>query len=112
LAKAPRKSKQQQLPAENVPRPASHLKKEELDRVDELRINMVKSKGQTGPDVQSTLELMYLRVLGRVKNRTAMDSDLKALKKTLDQAAAQITEILENSDGSASPSKSVRTRKK
>jgi hypothetical protein len=55
---------------------------------------------------------MYLRVLGRVKNRTAMDSDLKALKKTLDQAAAQITEILENSDGSASPSKSVRTRKK
>lgn len=112
MAKAPRKSKQQQLSAENVPHPATHLKKEELDRVDELRINMVKSKGQTGPDVESTLELMYLRVLGTVKNRTAHESDLKALKKTLDQATAQITAILENADGSASPSKGTRARKK
>jgi hypothetical protein len=99
----------QQQRSRHTPAPPSttratvHLKKEELQRVDELRVNIAARKGQSAPDVQSTLELVYLRVLGRVKNRAAMESELKALQKTLNQAASQITEILKKADELAGP---------
>lgn len=101
MPKAPRTPKKQPGPVGTVPRVSPHLKKEELKRVDDLRVNIMTNRGQKTPDVQSTLELMYLRVLGQVKNRTAVDSELKALKKTLDQAATQISKILGNADDKA-----------
>jgi hypothetical protein len=102
MAKTTRKTKQQQThTAPAATRAPIHLKKEELQKVDELRVNIASRKGQHTPDVQSTLDLMYLRVLGQVKNRTAMETELKALKKTLDQAATQISEILGKTAGSS-----------
>jgi hypothetical protein len=74
---------------------AVKLKKEELQRIDTLRLNIAKNKGQPRPDVQSTLELMYLRVLGMVNDRGPLQKDLQQLKTLLDQAAAKITEILD-----------------
>jgi len=80
-----------------------HLKEEELRRVDELRVNIVKkNKTQAKPDIESTLELMYLRVLSQVKNRGSMAKDLKDLKTLLDQTGAKITEILQKADPSIS----------
>ncbi len=100
MARVQRKPTQQPVPAAKVSRGSPHLKKEELKRVDDLRVNIVGSKGKS-PDVESTLELMYLRVLGQVGNRTASGSELKALKKTLDLAATQITAILKKEGGSS-----------
>jgi hypothetical protein len=77
---------------------AVHLKKEEVQRVDDLRINIAQSKNQNRPDVQSTLELMYLRILGRVKNRGPLEKDLAELKKMLDQVGVKMTEILDKSE--------------
>jgi hypothetical protein len=85
-------------PVSVSPRPPVHLKKEELQRVDELRVNIATGSAQNKPDVQSTFELMYLRVLGRVKNRGPLEADLKELKKMLDQTAAKMNEIIEKSD--------------
>jgi hypothetical protein len=100
MAKVQRKPTPQTVPAVRVSKASPHLKKEELKRVDDLRVNIVGSKGKS-PDVESTLELMYLRVLGQVGNRTASESELKALKKTLDLAATQITSILKKAGGSS-----------
>ena len=79
-------------------RPAVHLKKEELQRVDELRVRIAAGSAQNKPDVQSTFELMYLRVLSRTKNRGPLEEDLKELKKMLDQTAAKMNEVIEKSD--------------
>ena len=79
-------------------RPVVHLKKEELQRVDELRVSIATGSAQNKPDVQSTFELMYLSVLGRVKNRGPLEEDLKELKKMLDQTAAKMNALIEKSD--------------
>ncbi len=98
MAKAPSKSAKTH-PASAAPRGTVHLKQEELRRVDELRVNIVKkSKTQAKPDIESTLELMYLRVLSRVKNRGSMEKELKDLKSLLDKAGAKMTEILDKAD--------------
>jgi len=75
-----------------------HLKKEELSRVDELRVNIIANRGQHRPDVESTLELMYLRILGRVEDRGAVQKELKQLKSLLDQAAGVMTEIMDKTE--------------
>jgi hypothetical protein len=85
-------------PAGASPRPAVHLKKEELQRVDELRVNIATGSAQYKPDVRSTFELMYLRILGRVKNRGPLEEELKELKKMLDHAAAKMNELIEKAD--------------
>ena len=101
MAKAPHRSAQAPR-AGAAPRAAVHLKEEELRRVDELRVNIVKrGKTQAKPDIESTLELMYLRVLSQVKNRASMEKDLKALKTLLDETGAKMTEILEKANQSA-----------
>lgn len=80
------------------PRTPSHLKKEELKRVDELRINVMAGSGKSRPDVQSTLELMYLRILGRVEDRGALAKELKELKSLLDQTGSLMTEIMDKAE--------------
>jgi hypothetical protein len=84
----------------SAPRAPVHLKKEELQRVDDLRVNIIGSRGKARPDVQSTVELMYLRILGRVNNRTQLGSELKELKQLLDKAAALMTEIMDKAEQS------------
>jgi hypothetical protein len=79
---------------------AVHLKKEELQRVEVLKGNIMKKRGINNLDMESLLELIYLRILGRVKNRGPVESDLKELKKLLDQAAAKTTEILKKAERS------------
>jgi hypothetical protein len=85
-------------PAGTSQRPAVHLKKEELQKVDALRVNIAAGSAQHKPDVQSTFELMYLRVLSRIKNRGPLEEDLKELKKMLDHAAAKMDEVIEKAD--------------
>ena len=80
------------------PRPVAHLKKEELQKVDELRVSIAAGSAQNKPDVQSTFDLMYLRVLSRVKNRGPLEEDLKELKKMLDQTAAKMNQVIEKAD--------------
>jgi hypothetical protein len=48
---------------------AVHLKKEELQRVEVLKGNIMKKRGINNLDMESLLELIYLRILGRVKTR-------------------------------------------
>jgi hypothetical protein len=98
LAKPPRKSAQ--TPVVGAPRAVVHLKKEELQRVEVLKGNIMKRKGINNLDLESLLELIYLRILGRVKTRGPVESELKELKKMLDQAAAKTTEILKKSERS------------
>lgn len=81
-------------------RAPSHLNKDELKRVDELRVNIVASRGQSRPDVESTLELIYLRILGGVQDRGALAKELKELKSLLDQAGSLTTEIMDKADKS------------
>ena len=78
-----------------------HLKEAEIERLTELRVNIAQSKTQKRPDVESTLELMYLRILCRVKNRGPMEKDLKELKRMLDKAGAKMAEILDKSEKAA-----------
>ena len=80
------------------PRKPSHLKKEELQRVDELRVKVMAGRGQSRPDVQSTLELIYLRILGRVEDRAALAKELKQLKSLIDQASSLTTEIMDKTE--------------
>jgi hypothetical protein len=97
LSKPQRKG--MKISAGRPPRVPVHLKKEELSRVDELRINIIANRSQSSrPDVESTLELMYLRILGRVEDRGAVQKELKQLKSLLDQAAGVMTEIMDKTD--------------
>jgi len=97
LTKAARRTAHQP-PASAPSRPTVYLKKEELQKVDELRVNIAAGSAQNKPDVQSTFDLMYLRVLGRIKNRGPLEEDLKQLKKMLDQAAAKMNEVIAKSE--------------
>lgn len=56
------------------------------------------SRGQSRPDVQSTLELVYLRILGQVEDRPSLAKELKELKSLLDQAASLTTEIMDKAE--------------
>jgi hypothetical protein len=106
LAKAVRKSTKRSAaasptrgsPVGTSPRPVVHLKKEELHKVDELRVKIAAGSAQHNPDVQSTFDLMYLRVLGRIKNRGPLEKDLEELKKMLDQTAAKMSEVIDKAD--------------
>lgn len=51
--------------------------------------------------MQSTVELMYLRILGRVKDRKPVQADLSKLESLLNQAAATMTRILDEADRQA-----------
>jgi len=103
MAKAQRKSAAPS--AVQPPKAPVHLKKEELQRLGELRTKLTAGRGNYRPDVESTLELMYLRILGRVTNRGPVEAGLKQLKSLLDQAAAKMTEIMDATEGSSGPKK-------
>ena len=64
-------------------RPDRHvgsLKKDEVERLDELKRKALATRKNDRPDVDSTMELMYLRMVGRVKNRGPSQAELKQLK--------------------------------
>lgn len=84
------------------PRAPVHLKKDELKRVDDLRINIIANRGKDRPDVESTLELMYLRILGRIEDRDQVQSELKQLKGLLDETATVMTKIMDKAEKSKS----------
>jgi hypothetical protein len=92
-------------PPQRPPRAPVHLKKEELKRLGDLRTKLTAGRGKDRPDVESTMELIYLRILGRVKNRGPVEAELKQLKSLLDQAAAKMTEIMDATEGSSGPKK-------
>jgi|ERR1035438_691553 hypothetical protein len=98
MSKTPRKPAAPSS-AQRRPRAPVHLKKEELQRLGDLRTKLTAGRENYRPDVESTLELMYLRILGRVKNRGPVAAELKQLKSLLDQTAAKMTEILDATEG-------------
>jgi hypothetical protein len=86
-------------PSQALPRNTAHLKKEEADRLNALRAKLVAARANDRPDVDSTLELMYLRILGRVRSRAPVEAELKKLKTLLDQAASTMNKILDETEG-------------
>ncbi len=88
-------------PAQKLPRSTTYLKNEEANRLNGLRAKLVAARGNDRPDVDSTLELMYLRILGRVKNRDAVEPELNKLKTLLDQAATTMNKIMDETEGRA-----------
>jgi hypothetical protein len=104
LSKPQSKSAKHALP-QRATRAPVNLKKEEVQRLGELRTKMIASRAKDRPDVESTLELMYLRILGRVKNRGPAAANLKQLKSLLDQAAAMMVKIMDESEGSSGSKK-------
>ena len=84
--------------ASNAPsRQSLHLRQEEHQRVQTLKASIMKKRGVNNFDVPAVLELVYLRVLGRVESRAPVEKELKELKSLLDQAGAKTTQILEES---------------
>jgi hypothetical protein len=82
-------------------RPDRHvgsLKKDEVERLDELKTKALAARSNERPDVDSTIELMYLRILGRVKNRGPVEAELKQLKGALDKAASLMNKIMDEAE--------------
>lgn len=98
MSKAQRKPTKTR-PSQKLPRNTAHLKSEEASRLNELRAKLVAARANERPDVDSTLELMYLRILGRVKNRGSVEAELKRLKTLLDQAATTMNKIMDETEG-------------
>ena len=86
------------LATQRIDRHPGHLKKPEVDKLNLLRGKLVAARGQDRPDVQSTVELMYPRILSRVKDRQGMQADLKQLESLLNQAATKMTKIMDEAD--------------
>ncbi len=76
----------------------SHLTKVEKQRMTDMWLAARKVKAEKRRDAQPTFELLYLGLLGRVKNREAVQEELKELKKLLDRSSALMLEILEKSE--------------
>ncbi|MGA2664233.1 MAG: hypothetical protein ABSF83_04750 [Nitrososphaerales archaeon] len=76
----------------------AYLTEAERSRMKDLWVSAKKVKSEKRRDAQPTIELMYLGLLGRVKNRDAVEKELKELKKMLDASAALMIEILEKSE--------------
>ncbi len=102
MPKVERKPTKAQL-SKRPDRHAGSLKKEEVERLNELKAKALATRKNDRPDVDSTIELMYLRILGRVKSRGPVEEELKQLKSTLDKAADLMNKIMDESEKQGRP---------
>lgn len=94
VEKRPTKSQMPKRPDRHV----GSLKKDEVERLNELKRKALATRKNDRPDVDSTMELMYLRMVGRVKNRGPVQAELKQLKGELEKAATLMNKIMDEAE--------------
>ena len=73
------------------------LKIEELAKREKI-MKLVMDQKRTGKiDIKATFDLIHLSIYPLLENREMVEEDMKQLKKTLDDAACCICEIIEKS---------------
>jgi hypothetical protein len=97
LSRVQRKPTKSQI-SKRPDRHAGSLKKDEVERLNELKAKALATRKNDRPDVDSTIELMYLRILGRVKDRGPVEAELKQLKVALNQATSLMNKIMDEAE--------------
>ncbi len=73
------------------------LKIEEIAKRERIMKSMMEQKKTGKIDIKATFDLIHLSVYPLLQNRDIVEEDMKQLKKTLDDAACRICEIIEKS---------------
>lgn len=73
------------------------LKIEEIAKREKILKSVMDQKRTGKIDIKATFDLLHLSVYPLLENREIVEEDMKKLKKTLDEAACQICEIIEKS---------------
>jgi hypothetical protein len=73
------------------------LKIEELAKREKIMKSVMDQKRTGKIDIKATFDLIHLSIYPLLENREAVEEDMKQLKKTLDDAACCICEIIEKS---------------
>ena len=74
-----------------------NLKIEEIAKRERIMKSVMDQKRTGKIDVKATFDLIHLSVYPLLGNREIVEEDMKQLKKTLDDAACRICEIIEKS---------------
>jgi hypothetical protein len=73
------------------------LKIEEISKRERILKTVMDQKRTGKIDIKATFDLIHLSVFPLLENREIVEEDMKELKKTLDNAACRICEIIEKS---------------
>ena len=73
------------------------LKIEEIAKREKIMKSVMDQKRTGKIDIKATFDLIHLSVYPLLENREIVEEDMKQLKKTLDDAACRICEIIEKS---------------
>ncbi len=73
------------------------LKIEEIAKREKIMKSLMDQKRTGKIDIKATFDLIHLSVYPLLQNRDIVEEDMKQLKKTLDDAAYRICEIIEKS---------------
>jgi hypothetical protein len=73
------------------------LKIEEIAKREKIMKSLMDQKRTGKIDIKATFDLIHLSVYPLLQNREIVEEDMKQLKKTLDDAACLICEIIEKS---------------
>ncbi len=73
------------------------LKIEEIAKRERIMKSVMDQKRTGKIDIKATFDLIHLSVYPLLDNREIVEEDMKELKKTLDDAACRICEIIEKS---------------
>jgi len=68
-----------------------------MGRIEGLWEKEKKSRDDRNPDKHHFFDLVYLGFLGHIKNRDKVESELKELKRKLDDTADLMTRIVDKS---------------
>ena len=71
------------------------LKIEEIAKRERIMKSVMDQKKTGKIDIKATFDLIHLSVYPLLENREIVEDDMKELKKTLDEAACRICEIVE-----------------
>ena len=73
------------------------LKIEELAKREKIMKSVMDQKRTGKIDIKATFDLIHISIYPLLENREIVEEDMKQLKKTLDDAACCICEIIEKS---------------
>jgi hypothetical protein len=73
------------------------LKIEEIAKRERIMKSLMDQKRSRKIDIKATFDLIHLSIYPLLENREIVEEDMKQLKKTLDDVACRICEIIEKS---------------